>query len=113
MELAPSAPVTRRHESIQRAAGPAPRESELGVVREMLSTLDTLTTAGQQHTMAKLVGYIQDRSTRVLPVIDSRNRDTLAELLAHLHRECHRALPDVRSFSDRADRVVALLSAAA
>ena len=115
MELTPSTPVTRRNENFPRAAVPArkEREGELAVVREMLSTLDTLTTAGQQHTMAKLVGFIQDRSTRVLPAISSRNRDALAELMGHLQRECHRVLPDVRSFSDRADRVVALLSAAA
>lgn len=108
MELTTSAPVTHLPDGRSRPAG-----GELAVVREVLSTLDTLTTAGQQHTMAKLVGVIQDRSSRVLPGISSRNRDKLAELMAHLRRECNRALPDVRRFSDGADRVVALLSAAA
>jgi hypothetical protein len=109
MDFTPSAPVTRFSDSRPRAASPG----ELAVVREMLATLDTLTTAGQQHTMAKLVGFIQDRSIRVLPGISSRNRERVAELLAHLERECHRALPDVRSFSDRADRVVTLLTTGA
>jgi hypothetical protein len=82
----------------------------LGVVPGMLSSLDTLTAAGQHHVMSKIVTFLQDQATHATHRVSHGNQRAFAELLGHLTCESERLLPDVRAFSRRAEGVVALLA---
>ena len=82
---------------------------QLGVIPEMLSSLDTVTTAGQGHFMSKIVSFIQGQAGRAGSGLSVGNRRMFAELLGHQTRESERRLPDVRTFSDRTHGLVSLL----
>jgi hypothetical protein len=79
------------------------------VIREMLTTLETLTTAGQQHDMCKVVGFMTDEIRRVSPRLSRRNQLTLAELVAQLERQTQRRLPDLQAFALGTENLIALL----
>ena len=85
-------------------------QAEVSVVREMVSTLETLTIAGQRHTMSKLVAFIRDRLAAGLPDAP-RSRSVFADQLATLNRESERPLPNVDTFHVRVDSLLALVSA--
>ncbi len=81
--------------------------SELAVIGEMLGMLESLTNAGQQHVMAKIVGFIQ---TRVASGAIARRADRtrVAELLERVRHEAARPLPEVGAFRDAVGRVLAV-----
>jgi hypothetical protein len=79
----------------------------------MLTSLDTLTIAGQQNVMIKVVAFIRGRAGDALGRVGRHNQRTAADLLQHLAVESERPLPDVRSFGPRAESLVALLAAVA
>lgn len=83
------------------------------VVEEMLSTLDTLTAAGQRYIMGKIVAFIRDHISSECGGASWRNQRMLAELLDQLAREGESLWPNPGSFSDRAQNLVALLAATA
>ena len=85
---------------------------DLDVVREMIRTMETLTLAGQRHTMARIVAFIDQRATRCERTIGIHNRNMLEQLLEELTRESRRIFPDVRSFGSRAEALLGLLAAA-
>jgi hypothetical protein len=97
LELAPS-----------RAVAPLLAPSRLAVAREMLVTLETLTNAGQQHLMAKVVTFIEGHIAKALPGV--RDRQRAAALLTRLKRESERPAPDVATFRDHAETLIALLA---
>jgi hypothetical protein len=78
---------------------------QAATVREMLATLETLTPAGQQHTMSKIVAFVGRQSG------DTFREDALADLSRSLQREAARALPDVATFCRGTEDVLALLAA--
>ena len=84
---------------------------QLSVIPEMLATLDTLTTAGQHHTIGKVVMFIQDQVRHAIPRLGRRNRATLAELMERLERESERQLPDLASVSRHATSLMTLIAA--
>ena len=86
---------------------------ELSTIREMLTSLETLTTAGQQHVMFKVIAFIRGRAGEALGRVGRKNQRTAVDLLEHLAIESERPLPDVRSFGPRAESLVALLAAVA
>jgi hypothetical protein len=86
---------------------------QLGVIREMLSTLENQTTAGQHHVMDKVVDFLQVQVWRAARAAGPGSRPALVELLGHLRRETDRLLPSVETFTDRAEHLVTLLSAVA
>ena len=86
---------------------------QLSTIQEMLASLDTLTIAGQQHVMAKVVGFIRARTGEALGRVGRNNQRTAVDLLQHLATESERRLPDVRSFGPPAESLLALLAAAA
>ena len=86
--------------------------SDLEVVREMIGTMETLTLAGQRHTMARIVDFIDQCATRCERTIGIHNRNTLEQLLEELTREAQRIFPDARSFGSRAEALLGLLAAA-
>jgi hypothetical protein len=83
---------------------------EIAVVQEMLTTLDTLTVAGQRHTMEKVVRFISDAIEGLSPTVGLRNRCTLADMLAQLAHESERVSPGVQLFRWSADSLLELLS---
>ena len=111
MMPAPSDPYSppRRQQSIDEVS----LRRQLSTIREMLATLDTLTNAGQQNLMMKVVAFIRGRGGEALGRVGKNNQRTAADLLEHLAVEAERPLPDARAFGPQADSLVALLAAVA
>jgi len=87
--------------------------SRLSTIREMVGSLDTLTITGQQHLMAKVVGFIREQGGDAVRNVDWRDQRIAIELLDDLAIESSRPLPDVHQFAHRAESLVALLAASA
>jgi hypothetical protein len=87
--------------------------SRLSTIREMVGSLDTLTITGQQHLMAKVVGFIREEGGDAVRNVDWRDQRIAIELLDRLAVESSRPLPDVHQFAHRAESLVALLAASA
>ncbi|HXT97645.1 MAG TPA: hypothetical protein VN853_15190 [Polyangia bacterium] len=85
--------------------------SRLAVAREMISTLETLTNAGQRHFMAKVVVFIEGQVAAAGEVSED-DRDAALQSLEQLRRESARPLPDVVTFRNRADDLIGLLAPA-
>lgn len=83
---------------------------QAATIREMLSTLETLTSAGQRHTMSKIASFVGRHARDGRHDLTPRNGDALADLSGWLRREAERAAPDVASFSRRTEDVLALLA---
>jgi hypothetical protein len=83
-----------------------PLGGQTQTIREMLARLETLTAAGQRHTMSKIVSFFGAHAHRV----DAHQERALAESIAWLRREAERPLPDVVSFCRRAEDLIASLS---
>ena len=86
---------------------------QLPVIREMLSMLETSSTAGQHYVMSTVIGFIEDRSSGLLRSMSPRNRRALMDLLTHLKRECERISPEIPIFVLRAEGLLSLLAAVA
>jgi hypothetical protein len=82
---------------------------QLTVLPEILSTLDTLTTAGQHYVMSKVLAFILDQAGRACRGLSASNQRMFVELIEHLTYESERLSPDTRRFSHRAESMVALL----
>ena len=61
-----------------------PLRRQLSTIREMLTSVDTLTIAGQQHVMVKVVGFIRGRAGEALRRVGRNNQQTAADLLENL-----------------------------
>ena len=83
---------------------------QVAVIPGMLSSLDSLSTAGQCYIMAKVVAFIQQQAGRVARGLNLQNQRVFAELVAQLQRESDRVMPDARAFARRAESLLALLS---
>lgn len=76
---------------------------------EMLDSLDTLTAAGQRHTMGKVIGFLTPQVQR-RPLL-ARDRDRgIARLLEELGQEVRRPVPGARVFKQCAERVLGALA---
>ena len=93
---------------VHRGRSVSARESAL--IREMLSTLETLTVAGQRHTMGKIAGFLSETVERPGPTVSLRARSAARELLSRLAHESERLSPDVGSFCWAAEGLLRLLS---
>jgi hypothetical protein len=98
--------TTLKHDDPERAF----LSRQLSVVREMLTTLETLTIPGRHYVMQKVVGFAQDQATRASSRVSRRNRQALADSIELLKRESSRPLPDSVGFSEHADSLIALLA---
>jgi hypothetical protein len=78
-------------------------EWRLDVARELIETLDTLTPAGQRHTMGKIVRVLDDESSDEIPLPQ----------IGALRDDLSKMAPDIESFSRRARAIVAGLVRAA
>jgi len=94
---------------------PAPTTPSLiqqaSVVREMFSTLDTCSAAGQRYVMSKVIGFLEDQTSRVFRGLSPRNRRALVDLLTRLRHESDRMSPDVPAFIGRAESLLSLVAA--
>ena len=86
---------------------------ELTTVRGMLSTLDTLTIAGQQYLTGKVISFVEDRAPGLLREMNGRSRRTFLELLTDLRSENDRLAPDVAAVVRRGEDLIALLAGVA
>jgi hypothetical protein len=93
---------------VHRGRSVSARES--GLIREMLSTLETLTVAGQRHTMGKIAGFLTETIERPGPAVSLRTRSAAGELLTRMAHESERLSPDVGSFCWAAESLLVLLT---
>ena len=86
------------------------RRGRVETVREMVRSLETLTGAGQRHTMGKVVDFIAAEIRGREARSDGRAR-LLARTVDRIASEPARLAPAVRPFSRRAEVLLALLQA--
>jgi hypothetical protein len=84
---------------------------QLSVIPEMLATLGTLTTAGQRHTIGKVMTFIEDQVRHAISKVGRRNQAAVAELMEHLKQESERLHPDPASVSRHATILMTLIAA--
>lgn len=82
-------------------------------IREMLASLNTLTNAGQQHLMNRVVDFVGAQVQQACRGAGSGNRRMLLEQLDLLQREARRRLPSVSAFRPRAENLLQLLNSPA
>lgn len=80
------------------------------VIHEMLSGLETLTAAGQRHSIGKILAFIQARLGESGLMSSRRNRDTVGQLLGQLGHEVDSPWPNIREVRQRTECLIALLS---
>jgi len=85
-------------------------DARVATIREMLSTLDTVTHAGQQHLMNRVVDFVQAQVQQACRRASSGNRRMLLEQLDLIKREAGRRLPSVPAFRPRAENLLRLLN---
>src|SRR5580698_1076653 len=83
---------------------------QVSVLGDMVATLDTLTTAGQQHVIGKVVAVVRDQVQRAAPLVSRREREILAGLVEDMAHESDRVSPDLSVFTPRAERLIELLA---
>ena len=83
---------------------------QVSVLGDMVATLDTLTTAGQQHVIGKVLAVVRDQVRRAAPLVSRRERDILAGLVEEMEHESDRVSPDLSVFTPRAERLFGLLA---
>jgi hypothetical protein len=81
------------------------------VIREILESLETLTAAGQRHSMGKVVAFIREQLERSPVAMNARNRETVAVMLERLTHESSRPWLDVRAVRERTEALLALVLA--
>jgi hypothetical protein len=111
--MMPTPAVLQLSNRTQHSTGDLSLRRQLSTVREMLASLETLTIAGRQNLMIKVVAFIRGRGGEALERVGQNNQGTAAALLEHLAVESERRLPDARAFGPRAESLVALLAAVA
>jgi len=83
--------------------------SGLGTIREMLSSIDSVTLAGQRYTMSKIIAFFEELGANVYVGVSERSQVLIARLLNQLGHESARPLPDAPRFTQHATDVLALL----
>jgi len=81
--------------------------AELAVIGEMLGMLESLTNAGQQHVMTKILGFIQEKVSSGA-IARRADRARVTELLDRVRHEAARPLPVVDAFRDAVGCVLAV-----
>jgi hypothetical protein len=83
---------------------------QVPVLGDMVATLGTLTTAGQQHVIGKVLAVVRDQVRRAAPLVSRREREILAGLVQEMEHESDRVSPDLSVFTPRAERLFGLLA---
>ena len=82
----------------------------LDVVNELLGDLDTVTAAGRNFTMGKVVGLLRQELGAVEPALNEPQRRAMLRALDDLGRESSRWLPDPNRFVVRAHLITETLA---
>jgi hypothetical protein len=85
------------------------QDLRLDVIREMLSTMDTLPEAGQRYIMTKVVGFIGKQISQNGLAPSRRNQATLSEIVERLERESTCLVVDAERFTQHARILLDLL----
>jgi hypothetical protein len=85
--------------------GPSHRDATLAAIDEMMERLETVTDAGRQHLMSKIVSVLVSHPL-------AAGAPILAARVEVLRKEARRASPDGGAFTSVARPLVALLAAA-
>ena len=93
-----------------RDGGRPPRAWQLTVVREMLATIETLTAAGQQHIMEKIVVVVREQARRAAPFMIRTDQERLSRLLEELGGEADRFSPNHAAFTRRTEALLESLA---
>ncbi len=101
----------RRQASASPQGGTARASSldRLGIIREMLSTIEYATLAGQRYLMGKIASFFDELAANGYAGVGGRPRFMLAHLLDQLRQEGARPLPDAPRFIQYAKDVLTLL----
>lgn len=102
---------------VRRQASASPQEGtagtsrldRLGIVREMLSTIECATLAGQRYLMGKIVAFFDELAADRHAGVGGRPRFMLAHLLGQLRQEGARSLPDTVRFIQYAKDLLTFL----
>ena len=81
----------------------------LAIVREMLSTMESVTFAGQRHIMAKIVAFFEDLIANECASGSGRARFLLAHLVHQLSCESRRPFPDAHAFQNHATDLLSMV----
>jgi len=87
-----------------------PRGWRLGVVRDLLGDLDSVTAAGQRFTMEKVVVMLRDEVGSVEAALTELQRRIMARALADLRRERDRPAPNTDTFVVRSQIIADTLA---
>jgi hypothetical protein len=87
-------------------------QGQLDAVKELVHALETQTTAGQRHSMAKVVGFLDAELRRRFPAVVAEAEGVVGRWLAELARECERRAPDIDPWIRRAEILLDTLGAA-
>ena len=85
-------------------------DGQLGVINEMLRSLDTDTVAGQHYVMSKIVAFLQHEVTQRGRSLIGVQLRLCAMWLDEMAHEASKVMPDVGAFNRRADVVVRTLA---
>jgi hypothetical protein len=83
---------------------------QIGTVREMVVTLDTLSVAGQHYIMRKVIAFTQAQVKRLRWSLSARNQHLCSELVDLLIHACELMLPDRLQFAHRAATLLDVLA---
>lgn len=86
---------------------------QAGTIREMLGILETLTTAGQRHSMNKIVDFLAKHVLAARCDLGRRNKEALMRLIGALRAESERFLPEPTLFSHQTKSILALMGSVA
>jgi hypothetical protein len=101
----PSMPAASR----DRIGIRANEELRLDVIREMLSTMDTVPETGQRYIMTKVVGFIGKRIPPSGLALSRRNETTLMQIVERLEHEATGVVVDAERFNRHAQILLELL----
>ena len=82
----------------------------LGVIRELMDSLDVVTRSGQDHVMQKLVRILRGEMLREGLALSSPQLGAAMNALTELEHEAGRVTPTPSVFNDSARVVVGLLT---
>jgi len=92
-----------------RVGNRASEELRLDVIREMLSTMDTVPEAGQRYIMTKVVGFIGKRIPTSGLALSRRNETALTRIVERLDHEATCVVVDAERFNRHAQILLDLL----
>jgi len=104
-----------RKQALLRRTGPVtsttgPREWRMGIVKDLLTDLQTATVGGRRFTTEKIVKLLAEETAAASPELPGGRRRALAAALGDLRTEQERPSPRVDAFLIRAEVMLSTLA---